>query len=340
MIETLWLTDVDTSARADRGILTDLYVEGVKSVTANQFRVVPRAAGANMTVTVQRGTSGDAVAYIMGDDFVGQNLYRVLMDADTEDVAIAAAPSSGSRTDTVVLETVDKTAVGGTVNTSRIRVLTGVSALTSANKTMIALATVTVAAGQASVTSANITDKRVASALTVPVAGLLVADTSTRNQLPGASGKVLFNPDVRRPQFHDGSSWRSIGAPVSGVGSMSLTLTQSLQVVAFYVGTGFSEVEFVISNTPNDLSAGINNQLVFRATVTANPDEVAVSAGTNSPAASHMVPLSGGTEVLLNANGSSGRNFRIDADGFVRFEARRGAGTPTAFTYNYAWRAR
>jgi len=160
VVTTLWLTEVETSARADRGILTDLFTEGVKNVQANQFKVIPRAAGANMTVTVRKGDQDNAVAYITGDDFAGQGLYRSEMDADWNDLTIAAAPASGTRTDTVVWETVDKSAVGGTVNESHPRVLTGVAALTAAHKTMIPLARVTVAAGQGSIQAQHITDLR------------------------------------------------------------------------------------------------------------------------------------------------------------------------------------
>ncbi len=49
-------------------VITDLFGEGIRNVSANEFRVIQRATGANMTVTIQMGAGEDAVAYIKGDE--------------------------------------------------------------------------------------------------------------------------------------------------------------------------------------------------------------------------------------------------------------------------------
>lgn len=128
--------------------------EGVAA--GGSLLVHQRAAGANMTVEVDAGS-----AMIRGDDVANQGMYSVQSDA-VESLTVPAAPASGSRSHRVIAQVQDKLHNAGfTGYTWALRLLEDTGTGTPAEPaSAITLATVAVAAGQASVTDADITDLR------------------------------------------------------------------------------------------------------------------------------------------------------------------------------------
>lgn len=340
-ISTLFLTGVEISARMYRGLVTDLFGEGIRNIAAGEFKVVPRAAGANMTVTIQKGSGPDAVAYVTGDDVAGQGTYRVTMDADFPDLGIAAAPASGTRTDLVVLETVDSQVVGGSTNLSRPRVLTGVSALTS-EKTVIPLARITVPAGATSIQSSNITDLRpqqTGGGATVRTAAQPLTTAQIAALTGARAGDLVFNTDLGRAQIYNGSTWGPIGGMAAGTVVIgSVAYTTAFQSYAHFIGLGFQEV--VVTFTP-----GSGNPGGAQYTVTADATTAMGIAlnSSNSPsifAASSATDTSTFAFQITTGTGSlTVRNLRLTADGYLRYEAGGNNMTSTA-NFRFNWKAR
>lgn len=345
-ITTLFLTGVELSARMYRGLVTDLFGEGIRNVANGEFQVIPRALGANMTVTVRKGTGPDAVAYIVGDDVTGQGTYRVTMDADFLDLGIAAAPASGTRTDLVVLESVDSQVVGGSTNLSRLRVLTGVSALTT-EKTVIPLARISVPAGTTSIQAANITDLRTAST-GGGAAVRAIAPPYTTAQIaaltPQRIGELATNTDTGRVLFWNGTAWRPVGGVAYGTTVLpTLSITTTYQTLAFFIGLGFEEVQATIAYS------GFGGTISAVADATRATGVGAIPSGGSVPGA-YAFALNSTTEtgqIGVNNNSSSAsvyvRNIRLDADGYLRFEMAAISGTValgTTGSTKMTWRAR
>lgn len=148
-------------------------VSGEQGVTSKAgFAVTQRGAGANFTVDVAAGH-----AFVLGDDVTNQGTYFCWNDG-VVNVTIPAPPASGSRTHRIVLQVEDK------LNNATWSGYTGVllcladtgTGTPAEPNSAISLATVAVAAGQASVTNANITDIR---ARVGPVAALKPVGTNT-----------------------------------------------------------------------------------------------------------------------------------------------------------------
>lgn len=136
----------------------------------NSYKVVQRAAGANMTVDVQSSSGG---ALVQGDSVTAQGHYTIPQTATNVNVDIAAADATNPRNDLVVLEVKDDQHDASGLNLARVRVITGTpnasAALTSdygVNGTpalpssCLPLAVVRVAAGATSITNAAINDRR------------------------------------------------------------------------------------------------------------------------------------------------------------------------------------
>jgi hypothetical protein len=135
------------SARQYRTLIDAVYrSEGV--VGSTELVVSARAAGANMSIDISPG-----LAIIQGDSVAAQGKYAVRSTA-VENRAVATAPTTGSRTDLVVLQLFDKQADGGTLYGWDIQVLTGT---TTAPPSSVILGRVTVSAGNASIAAGNIT---------------------------------------------------------------------------------------------------------------------------------------------------------------------------------------
>lgn len=129
------------------------HTEGI--IKATDGKVGPRAAGANMSVDVP-----PLAAIVTGDQGTNPGSYFTAEDATTN-VAVPAAPGSGTRTHLIVEQIYDKQADGGSLYGGKPICLedtdgTGARLTDSA----LVLASVTVPAGAASVTASMINDLR------------------------------------------------------------------------------------------------------------------------------------------------------------------------------------
>ncbi len=122
----------------------------------NSCQITQRGAGANFSVDVAAG-----FVVITGDDTAGQGKFLV-ESRGVVNVPTPAAPGSGTRVHRLVAQIRDKQALGtGTYDWIYwLREDTG-SGTPAEPASAVTLATVLIAAGQASVLNANITDKRV-----------------------------------------------------------------------------------------------------------------------------------------------------------------------------------
>lgn len=154
--------DVTYSAQEYRQLINSLMAAGGIALDSQgclgsgQLQVTQRGAGANFSVDISPGR-----AFILGDDIASQGQYMVWNDA-TFNLATPGAPASGTRTHRVVAQVRDKLANGSfTTYDWQFALLqdtgTGEPAEPASS---ITLAHVSIAAGQASVTNANITDAR------------------------------------------------------------------------------------------------------------------------------------------------------------------------------------
>lgn len=153
---------VSYSAAAYRyGLLAALFTTSgvIDPINSGGLQVVQHAAGANMSVDVGAGT-----AVIPGTDVSLQGSYFCANDAGGVNLTVPAAPGSGTRVHRVVAQVQDHlNNAGYAVNTYQwvLSLLADTGSGTPATPaSAISLATVSVSAGQANVTNANITDTR------------------------------------------------------------------------------------------------------------------------------------------------------------------------------------
>jgi hypothetical protein len=139
---TLWRTEFDAMFQA----------EGVLSTPA--WKVTQRGAGANFSVDVAAGSG-----VILGDSVASQGKY-IARSVGAVNVTTPAAPGAGTRIHRVIARIRDKAAAGTNYDwTLELREDTG-TGTPALDASAISLATVSIAAGQASVLDANITDTR------------------------------------------------------------------------------------------------------------------------------------------------------------------------------------
>lgn len=130
---------------------------GVQGVaTALDYQVTQRGAGANFSVDVAGG-----YVWVFGDDTAGQGTYFVWSDG-TINVVTPSAPASGTRIHRLVLQIQDKLNNGvWTGYSAALTLLQDTGSGTPAEpNSALTLALISIAAGQASVLNANITDER------------------------------------------------------------------------------------------------------------------------------------------------------------------------------------
>lgn len=155
----LWMQVPTYAARLDRALIAALLNEGVVS----GLLVAQRGAGANMSVDVSLGS-----AIIAGDDQTNQGSY-LLSSTATENVVVGAAPGSNSRIDVIYARVNDTNAGGPAGDDWTLGIAAGTPgaspAIPATPSSAIALAQVLVAAGTVAITTAMITDVRVASRL-------------------------------------------------------------------------------------------------------------------------------------------------------------------------------
>ncbi len=171
----------------------NLTTEGIAD--AGSLAVSQRAAGANMSVDVAAGA-----AWVLGDDLAAsQPCYRVYNNA-TVNLAIAAADGTNPRIDRVVAEVRDA-AFSGVSTDWRLRVITGTPAgspsAPAEPNNCLTLATVSVPAGDTTISTAQITDARVRAMPAHGAGGRLGYATATADEaitgeesLPGLTATV------------------------------------------------------------------------------------------------------------------------------------------------------
>lgn len=179
--------------------------EGV--IGLSSLAVTQRGAGANFSVDVAAGW-----CVITGDDAAQQGKY-VQQNTATVNVAIPT-PGAGTRIHRVIARIKDKLHAGGTWSTYEwtIEVLADTTGVTPAEpNSAITLALVTVVPAQASVTTADIADKR-PSAMMWPTRDHQVGSDAGRPKNPQI-GEKLYRTD-RGPigEVWDGFTWRIDGS--------------------------------------------------------------------------------------------------------------------------------
>lgn len=162
----------------------------------------------NMSVDVLAGHG-----WIDGTEGANQGTYHVYNDA-TKNLVISAAHATLARKDLVVAKVQDA-AYSGATNAWALAVVTGTPAGSPAEPAVpanaIVLALVDVAALAATITNANITDRRRrASAL----GGTGVCTSATRPAAP-YEGQVIYETDTDKAYVYSGSAWGQLGLTFS-----------------------------------------------------------------------------------------------------------------------------
>lgn len=156
------------------GLLSALFTKTgvIDPINSGGLQVVQHAAGANMSVDVNAGT-----AIIPGTDVSLQGNYFCANDAGGVNLTVPAAPASGTRVHRVVAQVQDRlNNAGYAANTYQwvLSLLADTGSGTPATPaSAISLATVSVSAGQSSVTNANITDTRTWAQQAITTEGIL-----------------------------------------------------------------------------------------------------------------------------------------------------------------------
>jgi len=158
--QPLWLQNSTYPAALDRQLITAAFRPGVVGLT--ELAVTQRAAGANFSVDV---AAGRAVVPVTDAPNLGSALCA---STAVNNLTVAGAPGAGlSRIDLVIARVYDASVIGGSINGWQLEIVTGTPAASPAAPALPAssleLARIAVASGQASVTTANITDRRVQS---------------------------------------------------------------------------------------------------------------------------------------------------------------------------------
>jgi len=164
--QPLWLQNSSYPAAVDRQLI-GTFRSGVLGLA--ELAVTQRAAGANFSVDV---AAGRAVVPVTDAPNLGSALCT---STAVNNLTVAGAPGAGlSRIDLVIARVYDASLIGGSINGWQLEVITGTPAASPAAPALppssLELARVAVAAGQASVTSGNITDRRIlAASLGAPI---------------------------------------------------------------------------------------------------------------------------------------------------------------------------
>lgn len=152
-----WLQNVDYPARIDRVLYDNLWEQGV--IGASSFAVTQRGTP-SMAVDVAAG-----VAIVTGTDQSFQGKYLCRAESATTNLAISAAPGSGSRYDIVVVQVRDTNAGGPSGDDAIVVVIEGTASASPVDPTLptscIPLARVRVPSGTGSITNALIDNLRV-----------------------------------------------------------------------------------------------------------------------------------------------------------------------------------
>lgn len=178
----------------------------------------------NMSVNVAAGQ-----AFVAGTESATQGGSVVTNDA-TVNLAIAAADATNPRIDIVVARWYSETVAVGSRKFA-LEVVTGTPAASpavpSTPANSLVLAQIAVAAAAASITNANITDKR---AFTAALGGLVVCTSTTRPSVP-YDGMPVYETDTDRVAVYNGVIWTYadiIPMPRRTMAKLRQTAAQSL----------------------------------------------------------------------------------------------------------------
>jgi hypothetical protein len=176
------------------------------------MEVTQRGAGANFSVDVAVGQVA-----VEGDDVAGQGMY-VAGSTATENVAIPAAPVSGSRTHRVIAQIRDRLHEGTYADydwTPLVQEDTG-SGTPALPDSAIPLAEVTVTSATTSITNSNIVDKRVRALLRTSIDESVGSDAG-RPANPTAAQRI-WRSDKGYYEWWNGAAWKvsaALSTPVS-----------------------------------------------------------------------------------------------------------------------------
>ena len=172
-----------------------------EGVLQNGFAVTQRGAGANFSVDVASG-----FAVVNGDDVAGQGIYLIRSDATTN-VATPGAPASGTRVHRLVAQIRDKFHNGAySTYEFTLDLLQDTGSGTPATpNSALNLARISIAAAQANVSNANITNDRIDASLV----------SGQRQQVSSASGRPgnpftaedIWRTDLLYSELYNGSGW-------------------------------------------------------------------------------------------------------------------------------------
>jgi len=316
----LWLqagsgdSTIDYSAREERQALDALVVAA--GVFGNgDLAVTQRGAGANDSVDIAAG-----FAAIAGGTTATQGKYLVRNTASVN-LAISAAPGSGSRTDLVYAQVRDKLVDGGTHYDWVLDKVTGtVGGGTPATPTTaIPLATILRNAGDSSVTTARITDARPWA--TAP--GTQICTRTTRPATP-RMGTTIFEKDTALGYQWTGTRWRGLqtitytGSPVTVTG---ITTTETGILYLPIADPGCQSILWIdctIQVTKDDLAGYFHLYIRDSTGLVANDltgpgigfgESLPLPSGVDpaySPMHGYKAPFTGATNVQLSVKRSPG----------------------------------
>jgi hypothetical protein len=289
--------------------------------------LVTQDTGSNMNSRVSAGG-----AFMYGDANVTQGVYSGYNDANKTLTHGAAPGTAGqSRRDLVCARTQDAQYAGAT-NAWDLRIIAGTASASPSDPALgnneIALARVTVAFGQTTITNANITDLR---PRMFASGGIAVVNSARRpgvlygpmsdNALaspaaPGAEeGMGIYETDTDKLQFYSGTAWVPRGNIVICTSSTRPTAFEGL----------------VIYETDNNVMAAYNGSAWIQ--ITPEAAEVLTSQGTTSSAYTDLatvgpaVTLTTGTKAVitihsqLNCNQVSFSNVSFAVSGATTLAA-------------------
>lgn len=228
-------TAISYSALDYRSFLHGLFrTDGIlrPDVTAGGLKVTQRAAGANFSVDVAAGR-----CIIEGDDVTDQGKY-FCWSTDVTNVAVPAPPGSGTRTHLIIARVRDKLhQPSWSTYDWTIELVEDTGSGATVPASAIPLASLAVAAGQASVTDANITDLRYNTRL-VGSQPPQVGSDALRPAVPYTS-ELIWRTDKGCYEAWDGTAWREL-ARRDGGGSAWTSWTPTLTAVTTNptMGTG------------------------------------------------------------------------------------------------------
>jgi hypothetical protein len=229
--------DVTYTGQEFRQLLNGIIAAGGGGIASEgclgsgELAVSQRAAGANFSVDISQGH-----AFVLGNDITSQGQYFAWNDA-VVNLVTPSAPGSGTRTHRVVLQIRDKQSNGVyTTYDAQFQLLQDTGTGEPAEPaSAITLAHVSIAAGQASVTNANITDGR----------AQLAQAIESYTPVVGGGGTATFTTQagwwIRIGKMIFFNAYIIIGTGGSGSSNVTVTAPTAIhrvnrQIVPFHAG--------------------------------------------------------------------------------------------------------